>query len=140
MQSQPLGTCSHCTAKFEYELIHNGFNDSCFAYCDSCGTAGFMSAWRSDIPAEAVFRAHGPVSIETEHLLAACECGGRFRISAAPRCPSCRMELDAQASASWIEKNAPGTSKGWAWQRSWQGLYALVVGGDSTELQWAKLP
>ena len=31
------GTCESCGHSFDYMLIHNGFNDSAFAYCDSCG-------------------------------------------------------------------------------------------------------
>ena len=87
MTSETFGTCDHCSVQFPYALIHNGFNDSAYAYCDSCGTVGFISAWQSDIPKEANFRAQGPISPETAKLLAPCSCGGRFRLMAAPRCP-----------------------------------------------------
>ena len=138
MTSETFGTCDHCSVQFPYALIHNGFNDSAYAYCDSCGTVGFISAWQSDIPKEANFRAQGPISPETAKLLAPCSCGGRFRLMAAPRCPSCHTELDAQGAAIWIERQALGTSKGWQWQRSWSGLYALMIGKQSTLLQWSK--
>jgi len=69
-----------------------------------------------------------PISAEIENLLSPCPCGGRFRGSAPARCPSCRKALSAQLAASWIEGNAPGTARGWRWQRSWAGLYALIVG------------
>ena len=136
--SEPYtGRCDTCGARFPCALVHNGFNDSAFAYCEQCGTAGFVSAWRDDIPREAHFEAHGPVSAATESLLAPCSCGGRFRRDAAPRCPSCHSALSATAAASWLEAQAPGAAKGWRWQRSWQGLYSLIVAGRSQQLAWA---
>ena len=137
MPSNQRGSCNNCSAEFPYALIHNGFNDSAYAYCDTCGIVGFMSAWRSDIPQSANFRAHGPVSAQTESLLASCSCGGRFSITASPRCPLCHTELDAQAVALWIESQAAGAAKGWRWQRSWQGLYAVIINDHSAKLEWA---
>jgi hypothetical protein len=68
-----------------------------------------------------------PISKEIENLLLPCACGGGFRGNAPARCPACRKALSAQWAASWIEKNAPGTKRGWRWQRSWAGIYALIV-------------
>lgn len=121
------GNCEHCSAKFGYALLHNGFNDSAFAYCNSCGRTAILSAWFDGIPKEADFKAHGPISVESEAWLTPCECGGAFRAAALPRCPRCNSELSAQAARSWIEANAPGTAKGWRWQDTWSGLYAIVI-------------
>jgi hypothetical protein len=35
-REQATGKCDKCSASFGYLLIHNGFNDSSYAYCDSC--------------------------------------------------------------------------------------------------------
>jgi hypothetical protein len=64
---------------------------------------------------------------EMEPFLKPCPCGGRFSSHAAPRCPRCSQVISADEAATWIEKNAPGTSSGWRWQRSWSGLYCIVI-------------
>jgi hypothetical protein len=131
-----VGECDKCSSNFSCVLIHNGFNDTAYGYCDKCGTTAFVSAWRSDIPPSANFKAHGPISPETEALAAPCKCGGRFRCNSAPCCPSCGEKLSADAAAAWLEQQAPGAKMGWRWQRSWSGLYALVVSGKATQLEW----
>jgi hypothetical protein len=45
---------------------------------------------------------------------------------ASPRRPRCR-ECSPIAAGSWIEAQAPGTAKGWRWQGSWDGLYAMII-------------
>src|ERR1700720_1205354 len=117
------GNCESCASHFQYELLHNGFGDTAYAYCERCGRTALLSCWYSNIPPEAHLKVHGPVNIEAESLLAPCECGGAFRAAGSPRCPKCHVALSAEASMSFIEANAPGTVKGWRWQRSWQGLY-----------------
>lgn len=128
------GTCEHCSRAFSYGLIHNGFNDTAFAYCDSCGRTAFFSAW-SKKPKEAIFP-QGPLPSHLEQLVIPCECGGHFRATAAPRCPHCHQPLSAQCAAAYIEREAPGAAKGWRWQRSWQGLYAVVVEGRAVKDPW----
>ena len=130
------GECDTCLQAFHYALIHNGFNDSAFAYCDQCGMTVLVSAWDRDTPAAAKLKVHGPVNPEAEAMLAPCPCGGAFRANALPRCPHCSVELSADVAANYIEANAPGTAKGWRWQRSWQGLYAVIVEGRSTKGRW----
>ena len=129
-----LGTCENCKRNFAYATIHNGFNDSAFAYCDRCGRAAFFSAW-SKRPSDAVFQ-QGSLPSHLESLCAPCECGGNFRANASPRCPHCHEELSAELAASYIERDAAGTAKGWRWQRSWNGLYAIVIEGRSAKDPW----
>lgn len=136
MPYDDIGNCDSCKRQFTYRLIHNGFNDSAFAYCDSCGCQASLSGWHRSIPAQAHFRAHGPVTPETESLLQPCVCGGAFRASASPRCPHCNAELSAEAARLYIEPNAPGSAKGWRWQGSWQGPYSMVVEGRAATDVW----
>jgi hypothetical protein len=130
------GVCEHCRFTFPYALVHNGFNDSAFAYCDSCGATCILDGWLRGIPAGAGFKPHGPVPLSAEPFLAGCACGGHFRGSASPRCPRCRGELSAKAAHSWIEANAPGSAKGWKWQGSWDGLYCVVIAGRCVRDNW----
>jgi hypothetical protein len=62
-----------------------------------------------------------------ESYIQPCECGGRFKRGAAPRCPHCCQPLSAESATSYIESNAPGTKKGWHWQRNWSGIYCIVI-------------
>ena len=130
----------HCGARFGYFLVHNGFNDSAFAYCDGCGRTALLSAWFDDIPDDAALYHYGPVSVEAEPWLESCECGGAFRANASPRCPGCTCKLSAQEARSWIEANAPGTAKGWRWQGGWHGLYCIVIERRSVEDNWHRRP
>lgn len=128
-----IGTCESCGGTFAYQLIHNGFNDSAFAYCDRCGCEASLSGWYAHIPPQAHLKVHGPVNPEAEALLQRCECGGVFLASASPRCPHCSAELSAIAARTYLEANAPGTAEGWRWQGSWFGVYSIII-----EDRWVK--
>ena len=122
-------------------IIHNGFNDSAYGYCESCGTVAFVGSY-GDVkkPAAAPLKMHQAILPETEPWLEACACGGRFRANAAPRCPTCNDELSAEAATEWIEENASGTKKGWRWQRSWAGMYCIVIEDRMVENVWRSPP
>jgi hypothetical protein len=117
-------------------LIHNGFNDSAYGYCDRCGATALFSAYSDAAPKGVDVGFHGPLRADAEPWVRPCTCGGQFRGSAAPRCPHCAKELSADASAAYIEHNAPGTAQGWRWQRSWQGIYAIVIENRLAENPW----
>ena len=127
------GTCRVCGVPFAYMMIHNGFNDSAFAYCDSCGRTALLDLWTAPQDVKLSF---GAIPKEAEPRVAPCPCGGHFRSDASPRCPSCREPLSAEAATSFLEANAPGTNEGWRWQRSWQGLYCIVVERPPVENSW----
>ena len=42
------GTCEHCGYVFAYQLIHNGFNRPCYAYCAECGMTALLDTERKD--------------------------------------------------------------------------------------------
>jgi hypothetical protein len=131
-----IGTCGACGQTFGYILIHNGFNDSAYGYCDLCGTTALFDAYSDAVPKGVDVGFHGALRADAERLVRPCACGGHFRGSAAPRCPHCAKALSAEASAEYIERHAPGTVKGWRWQRSWQGLYAIVIENRLAEDPW----
>jgi hypothetical protein len=130
------GTC-HSGHRFPYMLVHNGFADTAYAYCDSCGMTTLVGGWDDTRkPTAAPLRIQGPIQIETEPWLEECVCGGHFTASAEPRCPTCGVTLSAEAASIFIEKNAPGAKKGWKWQRSWHGMYCIVISGRLVQNNW----
>jgi DNA-directed RNA polymerase subunit RPC12/RpoP len=130
----PAGSCDHCGGGFRYRLIHNGFNDSAYAYCDRCSFTILLSGWHP--AAQRVHLAiHQRIASAIEVLLKPCPCGGVFHSSADPKCPSCSWSLSATTATSYIERNAPGTAKGWRWQQSWSGIYSIVL-NDKVVNDW----
>lgn len=126
--------CPACAGPFQFGLVHNGFNQSSYAYCGRCGAIALCSHWTW--PAGILEGEHGPLVPEQIAHLKPCACGGAFHTHAMPRCPSCGIALDPVEAAVWIEAEAEGTAKGWRWQRSWQGLYSLTVGQNLVKDPW----
>jgi hypothetical protein len=75
----------------------------------------------------AVFPWQHEINKACESFILACECGGHFRAGASPRCPRCNEPISAVLATEFIERNAPGTKKGWRWQRSWNGTYCIAI-------------
>jgi hypothetical protein len=130
---QDVGECDVCKWGFNYSLIHCGFSDAAFAYCDTCGFTALLSLWSAP---GGLKLEYGAISPDIQALLKSCPCGGSFGGDAGPRCPHCKAVLSASAATIWIEGNAPGAAKGWRWQRSWKGLYALIVEDRRVDDPW----
>jgi hypothetical protein len=126
-REQSIGTCEHCQQQFEYWLFHCGFADFVYAYCDSCGMTATLSMRDKRMPNLPNCMGQQEMCAEMEAYVQPCTCGGRFRRGAAPRCPHCMKALSAELATSYIENNAPGTKKGWHWQRNWSGIYCIVI-------------
>jgi hypothetical protein len=122
-REQNSGVCETCGADFRWYLIHNGFNNSCHACCSECGLTAIISLYNTRL--NGLRTGTGEMDRELEPLLACCGCGGRFTAGAAPRCPSCRHELSPKAASIYIEECCTGAKKGWRWQRTWNGIWAL---------------
>ena len=120
------GTCDSCTRTFAYYLIHNGFNESCYAYCSVCGMTAVIDTRYEDRTAEG-FPRHRSITSAAEQSMAPCPCGGSFKAGAAPRCTHCTEKLSATAASGWIEASVAGSAQGWRWQGDWEGLYAIVI-------------
>ena len=130
------GACEHCGGFFSYSLVHNGFHDSAYAYCEACGMCALFSGWFRDIPKDVSLTLYGPLAPTAEPFLRPCLCGGHFRANAKPRCPHCSKELCAEKAARYIESNAPGTRLGWRWQRNWVGVYSIVIENRFADNPW----
>jgi len=90
----------------------------------------------SPIPEGVLLRCHQGIEQSIEPYLDSCECGGRFRANASPRCPHCNNNLSAAAATTWIEANAPGTAGGWRWDQCWTGLYCIIIEGRERRDPW----
>jgi hypothetical protein len=133
---EQIGECEHCRSHFQYVLIHNGFNDSAYAYCDSCGKICFLNCWYNQIPKNAHLQVHKCITPELEPLLEFCSCGGHFKFGASPRCPTCRQELSAENATTYFEQNAPGSAKGWRWQKNWTDCYSVIIENQAIKDNW----
>lgn len=132
---QPEGSCEHCRETFRYLLVHNGFNDSAYAYCNTCSFTVELSGWHST-PKGLQLKIHQRISTEVEPFLKPCPCGGRFSASADPKCPHCKRPLSPIEAAAYIERNAAGTAHGWRWDRSWSGVYSIELDGKVVRDWW----
>ena len=132
---QKIASCGHCAQDFHYYLIHNGFNDSCYLYCDSCGKTAIFNLWNKNLPKglqrNEVSQGKAPSALEP--FVPECACSGNFRVSAAPRCPHCKTVLSAEGMTEDIEAKAAGRKKGWRWGGTWSGMYCIVIDDQLVE-------
>jgi hypothetical protein len=122
------GKCEHCQQEFGYMLLHSGFGDLTYAYCDSCGKTAILSLWNQRMPRLPDCPGQREMCSAMEAYLKPCDCGGRFKTGSSPRCPHCREPLSAKLATAYLERNAPGSKKGWRWQQNWSDLYCIVIG------------
>jgi hypothetical protein len=130
------GSCEHCGAAFPYYILHNGFNASAHGYCDRCGITVVLDLVAIQDRLGELPKSVSPMPREIEQRLLPCACGGAFRGRASARCPACHEALSPVLAAVWIEANARGARDGWRWQRSWSGLYALVLAERMVKDPW----
>jgi hypothetical protein len=138
-REQKVGVCQHCKLRFGYYLIHNGFNESAYAYCEACGTTALLDRWK--VPTGIEVALYHAITPGIESHLAKCPCGGAFRAGASPRCPHCREPLSATQASEYIERQ-PAVFKAlwrwkpmwvrkhrskWQWERTWTGLYCIII-------------
>jgi hypothetical protein len=127
------GSCEHCQEHFGYVIYHCGFGDSSYAYCESCGRTAILWMWDERWPKLSNCLGQQEICLAMEPYIEPCECGGRFVKGAAPRCPHCDRTLSAVIAATYIERDAPGSKKGWRWQQNWSGCYCMVVEGRKVD-------
>jgi len=125
-RKQDIGVCETCHRQFGYYLIHNGFNDSSYAYCDKCGKTCLLDHWNGNFPenGKSQFQV---INKSIARLLNPCSCGGAFKVGASPRCPHCKSVLSAVKATNYIEKNALGSKKGWRWKKTWKDVYCIII-------------
>ncbi|MBI1784131.1 hypothetical protein HYR69_03225 [Candidatus Sumerlaeota bacterium] len=102
-RTKEQGICEHCRKALGYYLIHNGFDESSYAYCDKCGMTALLNTYYEDQPG---IPRHRCITSEGENRLAACSCGGSFRSGASPRCPHGYRPMSAVLATEFIEAHA----------------------------------
>lgn len=128
MRTFDVGRCEHCGQTFGYLLNHCGMGEDSYAYCDKCGMTALLSHWCKSVPKALLGHLpQGEIFVGVEQYLQPCECGGKFKKGASPRCPHCHRSLSPEGATAYIEANAPGTKKGWRWQRNWSGMYCIGI-------------
>jgi hypothetical protein len=123
-REQNPGRCEHCRANFTWYLVHNGFNNSCHAYCSDCRITAILSLYSPQLR-NSQAAGIGEIATELEPLLKPCSCGGHFVSGSSPKCPVCMKTLSAEHAATYIEASSPGAQIGWRWQGAWNGIWAL---------------
>jgi hypothetical protein len=131
MAKDAIGTCETCRQTFSYRLIHNGFNDSAFAYCDRCGYTPVLSGYYQGIPGTAKLALHEPVNAEAECLLTPCSCGGSFRATAISRKSDERSNVQCGTASKGTTYRAASNSCLTAWRRS--GISAIRSGAATAD-------
>ena len=131
-------TCASCREMFSFELIHNGLNDTCYAYCGTCGTCALFDYPYQKPECQPHWQNALPASSELLAFAKRCDCGGIFDANAIPRCPHCFAALSATELTPAIETASFGTSVDWGCQGSWDGPYSFVTNGRLTENPWRK--
>lgn len=128
MFSLNKGDCEHCSRTYRYMLLHAGFGDFSYAYCDCCGTLAAFAYTNKDLSnLPPISTRNEEIEAIWEPYLRPCSCGGSFRKGSAPRCVYCNSVLSAEYAASHIEKNSVCAARGWRWQRNWRDMYCLVI-------------
>src|SRR4051794_16668576 len=92
--------CPACKGMVEIEQrypYHSGLGDEGYLYCDSC-TNVLVYEWYDPVYSKLLNKkapwdlTRSEQALLEEHLRP-CTCGGHFRHSAHPRCPTCKSEL-----------------------------------------------
>lgn len=142
MGRELIGYCEKCRKEFRYYLIHNGFNESSYAYCDTCGKVVFFSTYSVPAVLKSIFineARHKIIPKELELHIEKCECGGFFKHNASPRCPYCHHILSPIEANKYIESDSPD-KEGWHWQNNWTGTYAIVIEDNKINDNWKLYP
>ncbi|MHA1211129.1 MAG: hypothetical protein ACTSSH_01595, partial [Candidatus Heimdallarchaeota archaeon] len=119
------GTCEHCGLDFDYYLVHSGFNNSGYSYCNTCGKTAILDLTYSKRGIAGFSQRR--IQKIAEQLIDDCECGGKFQFEAKPRCPHCLEELSAVEATKYLDKKTADSKVKWRWQQNWSGIYCILI-------------
>ena len=102
MRELSTGNCDHCRQTFGYYLIHRGFSDFSYAYCEKCGRTNILSMWGNRMSMLPTYPSQQEICVAWEAYIQPCECGGAFEKGASPRCPLCGQLLSAEMANAFI--------------------------------------
>ena len=91
-------TCPSCSKTYEIKTYNTGTNDVMELFCDYCGATLNLDLYdRRVLELDKKYREYSKEYFaEIESILNPCECGGRFRFDAPPRCKFCRAVVDLE--------------------------------------------
>jgi putative hemolysin len=130
-RQQYPGQCDSCGVAFDWYPIHNGFDNSFYAYCSGCGTTAILDFYGTPLtqhPAVAKLPT-GEIPQEIEYLLQSCSCGSRFQAGAKPRCPRCAHELLPRAGANGGSSSVAPQRRNAGWPLTWNPaqIYCIFI-------------
>ena len=128
-----LATCEYCKHEFRFMLIHNGFNDTSYYYCDKCGTTALLDIYDDKYPKKIDKNGNTIYLKDIESFLLKCECSGTFKEKASPRCPHCNELIDPEKFSIFAEYNAV---ENWCWQKNWTGIYCIIIEDKVIRNNW----
>lgn len=92
--------CPVCNVSFHIDQpyqYHAGFGNQGFLYCDSCPNLVVFGSYDPEyvkiIQSKHPWTLNEAEKERVESRLRHCSCGGRFRFTAAPRCPLCNAPI-----------------------------------------------
>ena len=90
------------------KIIHAGFSDCGFLYCDKSGDlvtwSSYDKTYQSLVPNKHPWDLNAKEKAIIESNLVACPCGGKFPFAAKPRCPRCNHEIPSIVdNIHWID-------------------------------------
>ncbi len=142
MTEQKIGRCDKCSRQFNYSLMHCGFGDCLYAYCDNCGKTAFFDDYKPPNELKGFVRYSSVNYIIPEQLepfIEKCSCGGNFKHDASPRCVHCKQTLSPIEANKYI-KSDPPDKEGWYWQNNWTGIYAIIIDDNKVNDNWKLYP
>ena len=124
------GRCGICLHGFGFRFVDSQLNDSFYAYCAFCGrTALFgLRGVPSKVPRDWGYR----IGHDSQKFIQSCECGGRFRQNAEPRCPKCGSEIGTPEFEGYVNKMM---GPQWDW-RQYGGQFCMVIGERVVRDNW----
>lgn len=142
MDEQKIGKCDRCSGQFNYSLMHCGFGDCLYAYCDRCGATAFFDNYKFPNELKIFLRYSNSNYVIPKHLepfIEKCNCGGNFKHDASPRCSNCHRILSPIEANKYIKSDQPDKT-GWHWQNNWTGTYAIVIEDNKIWDNWKLYP
>lgn len=132
-------TCKSCDTEIHGELYHLGFSNMDCMYCDSCPSVLLLKdhqlatkngiKWPNLQPGDSGWEYYNrhllPYYARFEALFKPCPCGGHYRASAAPRCPTCN---------GLLFENAPPLDKPSMWHKG----HVFVTASSVTDSEWLR--
>ncbi len=128
------GTCESCGLDFEFYLVHNGFNNSAYSYCNACGKTAILDVLFYQYDQLGI--GSGRIAKNKVQYIANCECGGKFQFESKPRCPHCLEEISAEAASKYINRKSDDPRGEWNWQQDWSGIYCILIEQNVVRNNW----